>query len=337
MHRKRFVSLVLAGLIATMSAATAVAVAASLTGAGSTLVQPLMARWTSDFQHRTGNSVTYAGVGSGAGIQDVSSRTVDFGASDAPLTPAQAAACHGCVQVPWALTATAIGYNVPGVHGLHLSGGLLAKIYLGQVTNWNSPDIARLNKGKNLPNLKITPVYRSEGSGDTYAFTDFLSRTSPTWRSQVGRGTAVSFRTGIGEHGNSGVTAGVTGTPGAVGYIAASYLIAHGVPAAALQNAAGRFEYPNISNIVNAARSVKRVPANNEMHIVYPSATYSIAYPLSTFTYAIAPLSSGKGATLAQFIRYAVGPGQAFGLSLDFAPLPGVVRGAALRTANRLH
>jgi phosphate transport system substrate-binding protein len=337
LHRKRFVSLVLAGAIATMGAATAVAAAAGLTGAGSTLVQPLMAHWTSDFQHRTGISVVYGGVGSGAGIQDVTSRSVDFGASDAPLTPAQAAACRGCVQIPWALTATAVGYHLNGVSGLHLSGPVLARIYLGQISNWSDPAIRRLNKGKSLPNLKITPVFRSDGSGDTYAFTDFLSKTSSAWRGQVGRGTAVSFKAGIGEKGNSGVTQGVAGTNGAVGYIAASYLILHGVPAAALQNAAGRYEYPNLKNIASAAKSVKRVPGNNEMHIVYPSAAYSAAYPLSTFTYAIVPKSSSRNGVMVRFVRYAVGPGQAFGPSLDFSGLPTVVKSAALRTVKVLH
>ncbi|MEA2210148.1 MAG: phosphate transport system substrate-binding protein [Solirubrobacteraceae bacterium] len=337
MHRKRIVSLFLAGVIATMSAATAVAVAANLTGAGSTLVQPLMARWTSDFQHRTGLSVLYSGVGSGAGIQDVTSRSVDFGASDAPLTPAQAAACHSCVQIPWALTATAIGYHLNGVRGLHLSGPVLAKIYLGQITNWSSPAIKALNKGKSLPNLAITPIYRSDGSGDTYAFTDFLAKTSSAWRGRVGRGTAVSFPAGHGLKGNSGVTQGVAGTNGAVGYIAASYLILHGVPAAALQNAAGRYEYPNLKNIASAAKSVKRVPGNNEMHIVYPSAAYALAYPLSTFTYAIVPKSSSHNGVMARFVRYAVGAGQAFGPSLDFSGLPTVVKKAALKTAKVLH
>jgi phosphate transport system substrate-binding protein len=337
LHRKRFVSLVLAGVLATMGAGTAVAVAAGLTGAGSTLVAPLMARWQSDFQHRTGISVTYGAVGSGAGIQDISSRTVDFGASDAPLTPSQAGACHGCVQIPWALTATAIGYHLNGVSGLHLSGPVLAKIYLGQITTWNNPAIQRLNKGKNLPGTKITPVYRSDGSGDTYAFTDFLSKTSSAWAGSKGRGTAVSFGTGIGEKGNAGVTAGVAGTNGAVGYIAASYLILHGVPAAALQNAAGRYEYPNLKNIAAAAKSVKRVPGNNEMHIVYPSATYASAYPLSTFTYAIVPRTSPNNGNMARFVRYAVSTGQQFGPALDFQPLPTVVKNAALKTVKVLH
>jgi len=331
------VGLIVAALVASMSAATAIAMAAgSLTGAGSTLVQPLMAQWTADFQHRTGISVTYGAVGSGTGIEDISSRTVEFGASDAPLTPAQASACHGCVQIPWALTATAIGFHLSGVHTVKLTGPVLSKIYLGQITNWDSGAIKALNKHARLPNLKITPVFRSDGSGDTYAFTAFLSRESSAWAHRVGNATAVSFPTGVGSKGNSGVTATVASTNGAIGYIAASYLIAHGLPAAGLQNAAGNYEYPNLPNIADAAKSVVKVPANNQLTIVDPPATYSSAYPLSTFTYAIVPEVSSSAALLGQFIRYAVGPGQKFGAALDFSSLPTVVHNAALKTAKGL-
>ena len=197
----------------------------SLTGAGSTLVAPLEAYWAKDFNSRYGDSVTYSSVGSGAGIAQITARTVDFGASDAPLTPTQAAACKECIQIPWALTATGISYNVAGLKRLYLTGPVLADIYLGTITNWDAPQIAKLNKGETLPNLKITPVYRSDGSGDTYAFTDYLSRISPTWKSKVGNATSVSFPTGVGGKGNAGVTAVVQSTPGAIGYIEVSYII----------------------------------------------------------------------------------------------------------------
>src|ERR1035441_9970075 len=164
LQRKRLISLTVAALIASMTAATAIAVAAgSLTGAGSTLVAPLMAHWQTDFQSRTGVSVTYGAVGSGTGIADITSRSVDFGASDAPLTQSQASACNGCVQIPWGLTATAVAINVNGLRSIHLTGQVVAKIYLGQITNWNSPQIKKLNKHTNLPSLPITVVYRSDG------------------------------------------------------------------------------------------------------------------------------------------------------------------------------
>jgi phosphate transport system substrate-binding protein len=341
LHRKRLISLTVAALIASMTAATAIAVAAgSLTGAGSTLVAPLMAQWTSDFQHRTGVSVTYGPVGSGTGIADITSRSVDFGASDAPLTQSQASACNGCVQIPWGLTATAVAINVNGLRSIHLTGQVVAKIYLGQITNWNSPQIKKLNKHTNLPSLPITVVYRSDGSGDTYAFTNFLSKESSTWASRVGFATTVSFPTvpnGTGGKGNSGVTAIVSSTNGAIGYIAASYLIGRNLGVAALQNAAGNYEFPNFANIEAAGQTVTRVPNNNELHIVDPPSSASKAYPLSTFTYAIVPKASSSASLLTQFIKYALTTGQSFGPALDFAPLPKVVVKAAQKTANSLH
>lgn len=327
------VVLVLGAALGPVSGAMA---STSIVGAGSTLVAPLVAQWSSDYHHRTGVSVTYGAVGSGAGIAQISARTVDFGASDAPMTPTQAANCHGCVQIPWGLTATGIAFHLDGVRSLKLSGPVIAKIYLGQITRWNDPRIKKLNKRVRLPNVKITPAFRSDGSGDTYAFTDFLSRVSGSWKSRVGRATAVSFPTGIGGKGNDGITAIVASTNGAIGYISASYIIAHALKVAALENAAGKFVYPNLANISAAAAVVKRVASNNEMHIVNPPKKYRNAYPLSTFTYVIVPKSSGKAAILGRFIRYAMTTGQVFGGALDFAPIPKVVYNAGLRTVSSL-
>lgn len=323
-------------LMAALMSSSAAASAASLTGAGSTLVAPLEAYWGQDFEHRYGDPVTYAAVGSGAGIAQISARTVDFGASDAPMTAVQAEGCKSCIQIPWALTATGIGYNIEGVSRLRLTGPVLAEIYLGKITNWDSPAITKLNKGVKLPNLKITPVFRSDGSGDTYAFTDYLSRISSAWKSQVGNATSVSFPAGVGGKGNDGVTAVVTTTNGSLGYISASYILAHGLKAAALKNAAGKFEFPNLKNIESAAQSVKSIPANNEMHIVNPPKKYKIAYPLSTFTYAIIPTAAPQKRLLADWVYYAITTGQQFGAQLDFAPIPKVVMHAAVRSVQSL-
>jgi phosphate transport system substrate-binding protein len=317
-------------------AAEAGAASGTLTGAGSTLVAPLMANWSQDFLNRYNIQVTYGAVGSGAGITQISARTVDFGASDAPLTSAQSASCNGCVQIPWALTATGIAFNVPGVSRVNLSPVLLARIYLGQIATWNDPAIKKLNKGVALPNLKITPIFRSDGSGDTYAFTDLLSRVSTPWKSQVGNATAVSFPAGVGGKGNDGVTALVSSTSGGIAYIGASYMIAHGLKAAALQNAAGKFEYPNLKNIAAAASVVKSVPTSNEMHIVNPPKRDKLAYPLSTFTYAIVPTHSPKLTGLTGFIYYAMTAGQKFGAALDFAPIPTVVLNAGVKSVKAL-
>ncbi|MFZ1994302.1 MAG: phosphate ABC transporter substrate-binding protein PstS, partial [Solirubrobacteraceae bacterium] len=286
-----------------ISTAVASAAGGTLNGAGSTLVAPLAVEWASAWNSKTGNTVNYNPVGSGTGIADISAGTVDFGASDAPLSPTQAAGCHSCIQIPWALSATGIGYNVPGAgHKLHLTGSLLAQIYQGHITNWNDPSIARVNKGVHLPNLTITPVFRSDGSGDTYAFTNYLTHISPSWARSIGTGTSVSFPKGASGKGNSGVTAVLQGTPGSVAYIAVSYLIAHQLPAVAIQNAAGKFEYPNLSNIENAAAVVKHVPANNALSIVDPPKSAKIAYPISTFTYAIVPHGAKQAGLLKQFI-----------------------------------
>jgi phosphate transport system substrate-binding protein len=323
-----------AGFISTAAASAA---SGTLNGAGSTLVAPLEAEWASAFNSKTGNTVNYNPVGSGTGIADISSGTVDFGASDAPLSPSQAAGCHSCIQIPWALSATGVGYNVPGAgRKLHLTGPLLAQIYLGQITNWNNSAIAKVNKGVHLPNLKITPVFRSDGSGDTYAFTNYLSQISGAWKSKVGLGTSVSFPTGASGKGNSGVTAVLQGTPGSVAYIAVSYLIAHQLPAVAVQNRAGKFEYPNLSNIENAAAVVKHVPGSGALSIVNPPKSAKIAYPISTFTYVIAPTTAPQRGLLKSFVQYALGAGHAFGANLDFAPLPKVVVKSDKTAAGRL-
>jgi phosphate transport system substrate-binding protein len=323
-------------LTAGLLSSSATAFATSLTGAGSTLVAPLEAYWAQGFEHQYGYQVTYAAVGSGAGISQISARTVDFGASDAPMTPAQAEGCKSCIQIPWALTATGIGFNIPGVSRLRLTGPVLAEIYLGRITNWDSPAIAKLNKGEKMPNLTITPVFRSDGSGDTYAFTDYLSRVSAQWKSQVGNATSVNFPKGVGGKGNDGVTAVVSTTSGSLGYISASYIIAHKLGAAALRNAAGKYEYPNIKNIANAAAAIKSMPVNNEMHIVNPPKKYKIAYPLSTFTYAIIPTTAPQKRLLADWVYYAITTGQQYGPQLDFAPIPKVVIHAAVKSVKSL-
>src|ERR1019366_5288914 len=185
-----------------------------------------------------------AGSRSGAGITDISGKTVDFGASDAPLTSAQDAGCGGCVELPWALAGTGLSYNLSGVSHVNLSGPVIADIFLGTITNWNAPQIAALNKGETFPNEAITPVYRSDGSGDTYAFTSYLSKISPTWATKVGFGTAVSFPGGTGGKGNSGVAAVVAATPGAIGNNSWFYIRQAKLQAVAVENNAGKFVLP---------------------------------------------------------------------------------------------
>jgi phosphate transport system substrate-binding protein len=323
------------GGMATVAAASASA--AGLTGAGSTLVAPLMNNWIANFEIKEGIPVKYAAVGSGTGIAQITARTVDFGASDAPLTGEQAGACNGCVQIPWALSATAVGFNVPGVKKLNLTGKVLAGIYFGKITKWNDPKIKKINPKTHLPGLTITPVFRSDGSGDTYAFTNYLSKVSSAWKREVGYATTVGFPPGgIGAKGNSGVTATVVKTPGSIGYISAFYLIAAGLHAAAIQNNAGKYELPNIPNIASAASSVKRLGPSNAISITNPPKKDKIAYPISTFTYAIIPHSAPQKGFLQQFARYCLTIGQKYGAALDFAPLPKVVKQAGLKAVASL-
>jgi phosphate transport system substrate-binding protein len=320
----------------TAAVSTATASAAGLTGAGSTLVAPLMANWISNFEIKEGIPVKYAAVGSGTGIAQITARTVDFGASDAPMTPEQAAACNGCVQIPWALSATGVGFNIPGVKKLNLTGKVLAGIYFGKITKWNDPKIKNINPKAHLPGLTITPVFRSDGSGDTYAFTNYLSKISPAWKNEVGYATTVGFKAGIGAKGNSGVTATVVKTPGAIGYISAYYLIAAGVRAAAIQNNAGKYELPNIPNIASAASTVKKLGSSNTISITNPPKKAKIAYPISTFTYAIVPHNAPQKGFLQQFAKYCLTIGQKYGAALDFAPLPKVVQQAGLNAVGAL-
>jgi phosphate transport system substrate-binding protein len=314
-----------------MASISTAAASAEIKGAGSTLVAPLMANWINGFEANTAGSikVVYGAVGSGAGIAQITARSVDFGASDAPLTPEQAAACNSCVMIPWGLSATGLGYNIPGVKKLNLSGKLIAAIYFGKITNWSDPKIKKLNPKAHLPNLAITPVFRSDGSGDTYAFTNYLSKVSPAWKNEVGYATTVSFKAGVGAKGNLGITQTVEGTAGTIGYISASYLIAAGLHVVAVKNEAGNYTFPNLKNISAAAEMVKKVPANNELHIVDPPKRFKKAYPISTFTYCIVPHGAPKKPELEKFINYAITTGSKYGPALDFAPLPKVVLNAA--------
>jgi phosphate transport system substrate-binding protein len=309
-----------------------------LVGAGSTLVAPLVSQWSNDFAKKTGVTLTYGAIGSGGGIAQITGRTVDFGASDAPFSSDQADACNGCLQVPWALAATLVSYHVNGAPAkLKLSGPALADIYLGKITHWNDPQIAALNAGATLPAMKITAVFRSDSSGDTFAFSDFLAKASPAWKAQKGISTQVSFPTGVGAKGNEGVAAVVKRTDGALGYLAISYVFGNNLDYALIRNEAGQFPVPGPESISAAASAVKSIPPDNAISLTNPPASAVGAYPISTFTYALVPESSGKAKTLRDFLTYAIGPGQKFGAKLQFAPLPAKVLDADRGTIAKIH
>jgi phosphate transport system substrate-binding protein len=318
------VVLVLAAL--TASAATAKRSDVPISGAGSTLVNPLVQAFVPAVGSAFGYSMTYSSVGSGTGIADISARTVDFGASDAPLNPTQAAACKGCVEIPWALSATTLSYNVPGVpNQIRLDAPTIAKIFLGQITRWNDPAIKRMNPTLDLPNAAITPVHRSDGSGDTYAFTDYLSHVNSTFKQKIGVNTLVNWPGGVGANGNSGVAGQIASTAGAIGYLSAAYTLPNHLKVAAIKNAAGGFATPGLRGIAAAANAFPKPTstANGvEMHIVDPpKSAGKVAYPISTYTYVIMPRQTGKATELRKLVFWALTVGdKKYGPNLVFAP-----------------
>lgn len=319
------------------SGATTAESSGTLSGAGSTLVAPLMTDWESEYDKEKEVAVTYGAIGSGGGIAQITARTVDFGASDAPLSSEEFKEAKGVVQIPWALAATDVAYNVEGVPSkIHLTGPIIAEIYEGKISNWNDPKISALNPGVKFPSLKITPVYRSDSSGDTYAFTNFLSHVSEEWSSKIGHSTEVKFPTGVGAKGNSGMGAAISGTNGAIGYIAIAYVLENEFDFAEVENAAGKFVEPGIKSISAAAATLKSVPANNEVTIVDPPSSAPEAYPISTFTYVLAPEESKSASTLKAFIQWAITKGQEFGPKLDFAPLPSIVKEADEKALEKI-
>jgi phosphate transport system substrate-binding protein len=297
-----------------------------LTGAGSTLVYPLVSQWEPDYATKAGVTITYGAIGSGGGIDQITARAVDFGASDAPLSADQATACKGCLQIPWALGATVVTYNVKGVpNNLHLTGPVVADMYLGNITSWNDPKIKALNPGVSLPSTKVTPIYRSDGSGDSFVFSSYLSAVSPDFKSKIGASTQPPFSTGTGAAKNSGVAASVQSTDGAIGYVAISYIAADGLNQALIQNAAGKYVTPGVDGIKAAADAVTSVQPDGSIPLVNPPASAATAYPLSTYTYAIVPKTSSKASELKAFLTYAITDGQQFGPDLGFPPLPSAV------------
>jgi phosphate transport system substrate-binding protein len=342
----------LALLIAAVSALALVAgagakqqshTATTITGAGSTFVSPLVSVWTPAVGSAFDYTVQYSAVGSGAGIAAISSRQVDFGASDAPLTPDQFNACNGCVQIPWALAGTAIPYDIPNLTlpkntNLNLSGDVIAKIFMGQITNWNDRAIKALNPKASIPELKITPVFRTGNSGTTYNFTDYLSAASGEWKSKIGTGQSVNWPTGTGASGSAGVAGVVANTPGAVAYVDTAFAIANHLRFASIKNRAGKFVAPSIRNVAAAGGAVTKVPGNNELHIVDPAKSLPTAYPIATYTYIILPSKSAKAAELRKMVFWALTQGQQakYTAKLWFAPIPKNVLAASEKTLKQV-
>jgi phosphate transport system substrate-binding protein len=324
-----------------VSGAQARSGANELKGAGATFPAPLIAVWQQQYEAKKGVKISYNAIGSGGGIAAIQNKTVDFGASDAPMSPDQFAACNGCVELPWVLSATSVMYNLPGLpNNLHMTGPILADIYLGKITNWNDPRIKAINKGMNLPDKQITPVYRSDSSGTSFNFTTYLNTASRQWKSQVGRGTTVNWPTGVGARGSSGVSGVISRTEGALGYADIAYALKNKLKFFSMKNRAGTFARPGLTGIKAASQADRRFnPQSNELSIVNPppGRRFKRAYPICTYSYVILRIQSDNAALLKPFVTWALAGGQAYGPQLIFQPIPQYVVTRGKATLKKVH
>lgn len=306
-----------------------------LQGAGATFPAPIYKRWTADFEKvRPDIRIDYQSIGSGGGVKGISEMTVDFGASDAPLTRRERErAGDALLHIPTVAGAVVAAYNLPGFDGeLKLTGALLADIYVGRISSWDDPRLAELNPDVRLPKLPITPAYRTDGSGTTHVFSSYLATQSDTFRSTVGMGKQVSWPVGQGGKGNEGVTAVVQSTPGAIGYIESIYALANDIPFAAVQNRAGRFVMATPQTI-SAAGSGAAARMDKDLAADIWNQEGEQAYPISAFTYILVygDLRNLKDAErargLVEFLRWAtLGGGQDVAAEMHYAPLSDEVR-----------
>jgi phosphate transport system substrate-binding protein len=299
-----------------------------LTGAGATFPNPIYTKWFDAYAQQTGVRINYQSIGSGGGIRQFTEGTVDFGATDGPMTDAQIAAVKGNVRhIPTVLGAVVVTYNLPSVGGasLRFDGATLADIFLGRITRWNDRRIAALNPGVALPAEDIIVAHRSDGSGTTYIFTDYLAKISPEWKEKVGHATSVNWPTGLGGKGNEGVTQQVKQSEGSVGYVELIYAISNGLPAARLKNAAGSFIEPTLKSVTAAAAAASLGP-ETDFRVSITDAPGAEAYPISSFTWLLLPKVSpaaDKAKALEDFVRWMLTPAaQRMAADLHYAPLP---------------
>jgi len=313
----------------TASSTTASKGSVDLTGAGATFPYPIYSKWFADYAQQTGVKINYQSIGSGGGIRQLSEETVDFGASDSPMSDDELAKAKGgpVLHIPTVLGAVVITYNVPGVSApLKLTAPAIADIFAGKVTKWSDTRITSLNAGVKLPTSDILVVHRSDCSGTTYIFTDYLSKAVPTWNSSVGKGKEVKWPVGLGAKGNEGVAGQVKQTPGAIGYVELAYAKQNSLPFADLQNASGEFITPTIESVTTAAAAVAaKLPANTDYRLSIVNAAGKGAYPISSFTFLLVYQTqpdAAKGKKLVDFLRWYLRDGEKSAASLDYAPLP---------------
>jgi phosphate transport system substrate-binding protein len=304
--------------------------AVTLNGAGATFPNPLYQKWISTYSAANKNvTINYQSVGSGAGVKNITDKTVDFGASDAPMSDDELkAASAPILHIATTIGAVVITYNVKDVPDkLMLSPEVLSEIFLGTIKNWNDPKIAALNPGVKFPTQAIGVAYRADGSGTTAVFTDYLSKVSADWKTKVGTGKTVTWPTGTGAKGNDGVTNQVKSTAGSLGYVELAYALQTKLPMAQLKNHAGKFVYPSVDSI-NAAAAGAAANLPDDLRMSITDADGDATYPIAAFTYILVykdMQDAAKGGALANFLWWGVHDGQKLGAPLDFAALPATV------------
>ena len=312
-------------LAGTASIAAAGAADATITGAGSTFVYPVLSKWASDFKKAGGEEINYQSIGSGGGIAQIKAGTVDFGATDKPLSGEELAAA-GLAQFPVVIGGIVPVINIPGVHPgqVKMSGPILAAIYAGEIKNWNDPRIARINPGLHFPAKAITPVHRSDGSGTTFNFTHYLSQVSPGWKSKFGEGTTLSWNGGIGGKGNEGVAGYVKQIPYSIGYVEYAYVKQNNLAFTMMQNSTGKFVAPNAKSFAAAAATADWGHAK-DFNLVMTNAPGANSYPIAATTFVLMykqPKNAATSASARKFFNWALTKGQPQAASLDYVPLP---------------
>jgi phosphate transport system substrate-binding protein len=298
---------------------------AAVTGAGSTFVYPVLSKWAADYKRSGGTEINYQSIGSGGGIAQIKAATVDFGATDKPLSSEELAA-SGLAQFPVVIGGVVPVINVPGIRPgqMHLSGPVLAAIFAGEITKWNHPTIKTLNPSLRLPATAISVVHRSDGSGTTFNFTHYLSQVSKGWKAKFGEGTSVDWAGGIGGKGNEGVAAYVKQIPGSIGYVEYAYVTQNKMNYALVRNSAGRFVTPNTASFQAAAATADWSHAK-DFYLVMTNAPGAKAYPITATTWVLMhrqPKNSASSADALKFFRWSLNKGQKQALSLNYVPLP---------------
>ena len=315
----RLVPLAAAALVSTNALA-----AGTITGAGSTWVYPLASKWADAYKGQAGVQVNYQSIGSGGGISQIEAGTVAFGASDKPLTPAVLRQFH-LIQFPTAIAGEDIVYNIPGVQPgqLVLSGPLIADIFMGKVTRWNDPAVQKLNPGLNLPGMAISVVHRSDGSGTTFTFADYLSKVSPAWKSQLGTDTAIAWPTGLGGKGNEGVASYVQRIRGSIGYVEYAYILENHMSYARLVNSAGKVVSPSLQGFQSAAANVDFTKAQ-DFYVILTDQPGEQSWPISGCTWQILRTDAPKAVNgeVTRFFLWGFEKGQEMAQSIAFGPLP---------------